>query len=387
MALSFVPEKIIVGVEKSYRQAEAKENKTKLPLAYVIYKDEKGKLRKEKSWNDWRDQNVAPKEFDNIPMEGFKFLRTVQRSTEWFGSGRNMWRVLHPNGFQFEITSNNLEAIFHEIGINKGGIIQAKCVIGWQGVALLLIPEGTELYQEFVDSSKRITAVKIKKAAIKCGNKVTLKDGRKVTFLGKFCHLITTQQSVDDHGELAWAWRKRVQPTYTYKYKWTDKEVIIDEKNGIEIKSSFEVISIDETSEIPKEVALKTINNWLDNNDNAYIIFAIKPSQFQITKVDIDKSEVTKMINKTNYYSQIFFADYENKTTRFQYYSGTSPNERRFYITDGVKIIDDTTYTKQNLNGGSGSQKITTENDIMILNPFWYKIEIPEYNISLKLDM
>jgi len=53
-------------------------------LAYVIYYDEKGKLRKETSWSNWRDHKIPDEEFDNIPTEGFVLNKGV-------GGARQSW--------------------------------------------------------------------------------------------------------------------------------------------------------------------------------------------------------------------------------------------------------------------------------------------------------
>ena len=45
----FVPNKIHVGYQERSDTYTGR-------LAYVIYTDEKGKLRKENSWNGWRDK-------------------------------------------------------------------------------------------------------------------------------------------------------------------------------------------------------------------------------------------------------------------------------------------------------------------------------------------
>ena len=37
-------------------------------LAYVIYYDENGKLRKETSWQNWRDKDIDPDDFDHIEI-------------------------------------------------------------------------------------------------------------------------------------------------------------------------------------------------------------------------------------------------------------------------------------------------------------------------------
>lgn len=60
----FIPKTINVGYQNRSGTYTGK-------LAYVIYYDEKGKLRKEASWNGWRDENIPNNEYDNIPTEGF----------------------------------------------------------------------------------------------------------------------------------------------------------------------------------------------------------------------------------------------------------------------------------------------------------------------------
>ena len=404
MALAYVPPKIIVGYQKQVRDSEAKENKTKFPLAYVVYKDEKGKLRKEKSWNDWRDQNRAPAEFDNVPIEGFKFLRTVQRSRDWFGTGRNMWRVLHPKGFQFEITSDNLEAIFHEIGITKGGIITTKCLLGWQGVALLLIPEGTELYDEFLESSKRITADKVKKNTIKCGNTVTLKDGRKAIFYGKFCHLTTVHTALDSQGKTITDRYYRHDVNDKYTYKWIQKEVIepIDENKAnvrqeLEVKGSFDVVSIDDTNEIPREKAVGILNDWLTKlrkeyywNADQYIIFSDKPKDFKIIKTFLTPAEVsTHMGTKSGYNPRGVYYDGHGCILGLewnQYGHGNSGPQFR-YTNKFILRDNDTAYEIVHDHSLGSARGISTVKDVMALNPIKLELIIPELDTKQVLDI
>lgn len=63
---------------------------------------------------------------DNVLKGGFKIARNVRRAG-YFGSGNVVWRVVHPDGFEFEISSENLESIIEETDI-IGGVIQAKCI-------------------------------------------------------------------------------------------------------------------------------------------------------------------------------------------------------------------------------------------------------------------
>lgn len=60
----FIPRKINVGFQERSNTYSGK-------LAYVIYYDEKNKLRKEGSWNSWRDSKIPNEEFINEPTSGF----------------------------------------------------------------------------------------------------------------------------------------------------------------------------------------------------------------------------------------------------------------------------------------------------------------------------
>ena len=73
----FVPKTINVGYQNRSGTYTGK-------LAYVIYYDEKGKLRKEASWNSWRDDKIPNDEFENVPTEGFVLNKKAgDYSTGW----------------------------------------------------------------------------------------------------------------------------------------------------------------------------------------------------------------------------------------------------------------------------------------------------------------
>ena len=60
----FLPKKIRVGFSARHDTFTGK-------LAYIIYYDEKGKIRKEASFNSWRDEKLGILELDNEPRSGF----------------------------------------------------------------------------------------------------------------------------------------------------------------------------------------------------------------------------------------------------------------------------------------------------------------------------
>ena len=97
----FVPKIINVGYQNRSGTYTGK-------LAYVIYYDEKGKLRKEASWNSWRDEKIPNEEFDNVPTTGFVLNKKVGDYSSGWDHRQAYCRVYDPRNFEFEITIENL---------------------------------------------------------------------------------------------------------------------------------------------------------------------------------------------------------------------------------------------------------------------------------------
>ncbi len=173
----FIPSKIKVGYVK-------REDTYTKKLAYVIYYDEKGKLRKETSWEGWRDKTIPADEFENKPHSGFVLNKDVQRSGEWFGSGRNMIRVYDDRGIEFEITCDNLMYILMTTNCVKRGL-EGAFVYAWEGKELILLPTGCEEYESSVKYTEN-KAKKIKAKELVAGCSYKTKEMQDLIYLGKF---------------------------------------------------------------------------------------------------------------------------------------------------------------------------------------------------------
>ncbi len=173
----FIPSKIKVGYQKRGDTYTKK-------LAYVIYYDEKGKLRKETSWEGWRDKTIPADEFENKPHSGFVLNKDVQRSGEWFGSGRNMIRVYDDRGIEFEITCDNLMYILMTTNCVKRGL-EGEFVYAWEGKELILLPTGCEEYESSVKYTEN-KAKKIKAKELVAGCSYKTKEMQDLIYLGKF---------------------------------------------------------------------------------------------------------------------------------------------------------------------------------------------------------
>jgi len=154
-------------------------------LAYVVYTDVKGVLRKETSWNGWRDKKISPKDFDNVPTSGFVLNKGVGGTRESCGwNPRNEWiRVYDPRGFEFEISVANLLFILQECTSTKGKGLEGEFVYAWDRADLVLLPCDSINYKKAEDFTKRITMSVHKKDVIPGGTYLT-KTGDLVMFLG-----------------------------------------------------------------------------------------------------------------------------------------------------------------------------------------------------------
>lgn len=143
----YIPQKIKVGFQKRSDTYNGK-------LAYIIFIDEKGVVRKEGSWESWRDKKIETMELDNTPQSGYVFNKGVERNNYHFGSGRSYIRVHDPRNFEFEISVDNLIGILMNSDVSKRDIVES-CVFAWAGKDLILLPTNSEQYKESQEFTKK----------------------------------------------------------------------------------------------------------------------------------------------------------------------------------------------------------------------------------------
>lgn len=145
----FIPEKIVVGYDKREDTYTGK-------LAYIIYNDEKGKLRKEASWNNWRDKKINPDTFENIPTEGFVLNKNVGGYKSGWNHRQSAIRVYDPRGFEFEISLENLLYILEYSNSMKGKGLEGEFIYSWDGKDIVLLPCESSEYKEIKDYNELI---------------------------------------------------------------------------------------------------------------------------------------------------------------------------------------------------------------------------------------
>lgn len=176
----FIPKKINVGYQNRQGTYTGK-------LAYVIYTDEKGKLRKENSWNSWRDITIEPDVFDNTPTEGFVLNKKVGDYDSGWNHRHAYCRIYDPRGFEFEITFENLLYILENTNSIVGKGLEGLFVYGWDGKDLVLIPTSSPDYKEISKYNEIVhNNLTIKAKDLIVGATYLGKDNKEYIYMGRY---------------------------------------------------------------------------------------------------------------------------------------------------------------------------------------------------------
>lgn len=189
----FIPKKIKAGYQS---RAETFTGK----LAYVIYYDERNKLRKEKSWNRWRQEGLGSDDFENIPLKGFTINKKVGGYKSRWNFRKSYIRIYDPRGFEFEITVENLVYILENVISNPETGLEGEFIYGWDGADLVLIPVNSEDYKEIKEYNKLLHDKK---------SRLKVKD---LTVGGTYKH--------KNNGNYVYMGRRKV---WEDNYEWQDK--------------------------------------------------------------------------------------------------------------------------------------------------------------------
>lgn len=308
----YIPKKIMVGYNK-------RDDTYTKKLAYVIYYDDKGVLRKEASWQNWRDKKIESDEFDNVPTEGFVLNKGVGGQRESYGwNARNEYiRVYDPRGFEFEISVENLLYILQEATSTKGKGLEGEFIYSWDKKDLVLIPVDSGAYKESqVFTSLQSKAVSTKDLVPGCAYRT--KKQLDLIYLGRFpwytmvncgeANYINGRLNRDyDH------YHKRLKESKMHIFlnekgkKDDDKYVVVATPtnisvciNDVPVSNYAELIEdynkekINASKPIGLELVRKTIKvnessqNWWDAIDETQYAFDLSDNSYALETIQVD---------------------------------------------------------------------------------------------------
>lgn len=235
----YTPEKFLVGFQRrvnNYGHALDTDRDNEYILGFATYKDAKGQIRQETIWNNWKHKENPVLTFDNILTAGFKLVGQEHRSSTWTSSGRSVFCVEDPRGFVLQIGSGNLIEIIKQCSI-ENGVIQQKCVWSWDKTTLLLVPEGTDLYKEGIESFE-LKNKKVSLNELKPGYKVRLQTGEIGTWLGSLWAITEGYYQGQD---------KKEKILYDKPKK---RNVFLSDNNHLVVKTSIVVAEVLDSSNV-----------------------------------------------------------------------------------------------------------------------------------------
>jgi len=304
-----IPETIKVGFQERNDTYTGK-------LAYVIYYDHTGKLRKEASWNSWRDKKIEPVEFKNEPTEGFVLNKNVGGyKSDWNYRSAHI-RIYDPRDFEFEISVENLLFILAEYDCSRGKGLEGKFVYAWNGTELILLPTECESYKNSITYTS-LQSGKVGVNDLVPGAFYKTKQQEVYTYIGKF----------KKHFKNPKDWKDK--EAGTYQIFWHEQEFIylkdlktLAERQGTDVSPDY--------AELVEKLNLK---------DQKIVKLFVKQA-----KVD-------------NYYAQYFHQEADgtflvcrlNNYTRYSY-GHSYVDDTEFFITNYRLSVKNGIFRKKRLN-------------------------------------
>lgn len=141
MSNFIVPKELIVGFQK-------REDTYSGLLGFMNFKYPNGDMARERDFNSWSSKDIEKKEISNKPLRGFVINKSVERWNSFASS--NKIRIFHPEGFEFEITVENLIALTNITNIISQEIM-CDCVLAWRGNNVYLLPTSASEYKDICE--------------------------------------------------------------------------------------------------------------------------------------------------------------------------------------------------------------------------------------------
>ena len=222
-----IPDKIKVGFQNRKDTYTGK-------LAYVVYYDNSGKLRKEPSWNSWRDDKIEPLELENIPTSGFVLNKKAGGYSTGWNHRQTYARIYDPRGFEFEINIPNLLYILEHTNSIKGKGLEGNFIYSWDGKDILLLPTDSPDYQTLKDYNDTIKNKQgFKGKDMINGATYNTIYNNQVVYMGKYKKLernYNCGKKVNDEGEVFDSYRSRHREQNESDFH-LDTRYILDKKN------------------------------------------------------------------------------------------------------------------------------------------------------------
>jgi len=328
-AKMFVPKTIRVGYNSRSDTYTGK-------LAYVIYIDDKNKVRKELSWTNWRQEELGSDDFKNEPTSGFVLNKKAGGDRWSWNTRRTYSRVYDPRGFEFEITIENLLWILQECDCSKGKGLEGEFVYSWSGKDLVLLPCGSPEYKECMNFTN-LTLQKIGVKDLTDGCTYIDKNKNEFIYMGKFLYGSGSDYISRSISEESVKKKKHVFKRVNSKNSWGEKFIGLSTLSTLKQKIT--------TTPVANYAFI--IDEYLKSKYAKRLIFFRKVpvteqflDQLSHYRYSRDRNNEVFDYNNTKFFIQR--SDYNGKdyvllNSRKDYYSHYGSDKRKKYTYDELK--------------------------------------------------
>lgn len=308
----FLPKEIKVGFTSRKDTYTGK-------LAYIIYIDEKGVLRKEKSFESWRSKDIPTEQLNNEPLSGFVLNKKVGGYASGWNHRQTAVRVYDPRGFEFEITVENLLYILDNTSSIVGKGLEGEFVYAWSGSDLILLPVSAPEYEDL----KKLNELRHKKEYVKAkdlkvGATYLSKNNEELVYLGKFFEY----DNFYNHESQEKSEKKRFFFATSNKREQKEERVLREAHDVVTYPSVYQkFINVIDVREHPNFVDI-----WSDLEGNA----VYSPVNHQATELETVTKEQFLGYFDSNNFTTVFDEYFHPYWVRNQYnepyflYSGSS---------------------------------------------------------------
>ena len=334
----FIPKIINVGYQNRSGTYTGK-------LAYIIYYDEKGKLRKENSWNGWRDENILNDEFENVPTEGFVLNKKAGGDRYGWNPRQTYCRVYDPRGFEFEITIPNLLYILENTNCIKGKGLEGEFVYGWDGVDLVLMPVGSPDYKQIAAYNKIVhNNESIKARDLILGATYLTKNNEEWIYMGRF-ETYGYGYEWKENGEIKRSKRYKDIPTGRYNYTQISYKGVNNFPYGkmywFARLSKGKYVEFYQLKTIPKNKLIGCINDKC--TDKYSEIYDEMESSYQFSPIDDSKEKIVSITLKDFYNLAISPCD-ASKYIGFRFMANVNGKVCKYYANTSCSSEDNGKY-------------------------------------------
>lgn len=296
-----IPDEIYIGLQIRPKGHDVKssDGSDKIALAFVTYKNTKGKIQHEDTLNRWRDDEIMRFPFDNQPTKDMNVAGFVSR---WRTQNKFI-RVEDPRGFQTEIPVENFIDIIQNCNLEKG-IVKDELVWGWVRGNLRLYAVDSNDYKEGRKNFNVEGSPNISIKDVNAGDRVLLGNGKEGVYVGGW-HIVENGYGYGRGNFYDYI-------LFHQKYKFKSKRVYFI-KDGDEIKKysslkvkeiiSHEEINADEIYEMLKKRSARNCKLEIAKVRAHRDIEAARTNSFS-TRWQIDRREINEKygLNPEGYY-------------------------------------------------------------------------------------